>query len=165
MNPFSFKPFDEKYLEEATATMNYYVLNTTCSFFLKPISVDDMRKMLVVSSDKYQTFSVFFEEKWAGYFLIKPYNIREAYNITAEVSIYLKPDFTCKGIGKNAFQFLETFAIQKGFHSLVSIVSGENTGSIRLCNKMGYQQCGQLREVGEKFGRKIDILYFQKMLE
>jgi L-amino acid N-acyltransferase YncA len=42
------------------------------------------------------------------------------------------------------------------------VISGENNASIGLFSRMGYNKCAHLKEVGLKFGRKLDIVYYQK---
>jgi phosphinothricin acetyltransferase len=40
-----------------------------------------------------------------------------------------------------------------------------NDLSIRLHERFGFVKVGHLREVGWKFGRRIDVGYWQKLLE
>jgi L-amino acid N-acyltransferase YncA len=47
---------------------------------------------------------------------------------------------------------------------LIASISGENTASLKLMRKLGYEQCGQFKNVGEKWGRILDVVYFQKEL-
>jgi len=44
-------------------------------------------------------------------------------------------------------------------------ISGENAASLSLFRKMGYDQCAHFRRVGEKLGRVIDVIFFQRSLE
>ena len=44
-------------------------------------------------------------------------------------------------------------------------IFGENVASIRLFEKLGYKKYAHYREVGEKFGRFLDIVDYQKILE
>lgn len=79
-------------------------------------------------------------------------------------TLYLKPEFTGKGIGREAVAFIEGIAIDKKIKVLVASVSSENIASIKLCQRMGYEQCAHYREVGEKFGRILDVIDYQKIL-
>ena len=77
--------------------------------------------------------------------------------------MYLKPEFTGKGIGKIAVDFLEKVAI-KQIKVIIASISGENAASIKLFQKMGYDQCAHYKQVGEKFGRLQDIVDYEKIL-
>jgi L-amino acid N-acyltransferase YncA len=46
----------------------------------------------------------------------------------------------------------------------VASISAENTSSIRLSQQMGYEQCAHYKQVGEKFGRLVDVVEYQKIL-
>lgn len=45
---------------------------------------------------------------------------------------------------------------------LVGILCGENPASIRLMEKSGYFRCAHLKNIGEKFGRILDVVMDQK---
>lgn len=51
-----------------------------------------------------------------------------------------------------------------GIRVLVGTVCGENSAGIRLMERSGYTWRGRLRNVGEKFGRTLDVVIFQKEL-
>ncbi len=58
---------------------------------------------------------------------------------------------------------LETMA-DSGVHTAVALVALPNPGSIALHEYCGFEQVGQMREVGFKFDDWVDIAWFQKML-
>ena len=47
---------------------------------------------------------------------------------------------------------------------LMGIISGDNAGSIKLFEKAGYEKCGHFRQIGEKFGRILDVVAYQKFI-
>jgi phosphinothricin acetyltransferase len=78
------------------------------------------------------------------------------------MSIYLKPENTGKGIGAVALKYLEDSAKKAGIHVLIGTLSGENHASIRLLEKMNYVKCAHLKNIGEKFGKILDVVVYQK---
>jgi phosphinothricin acetyltransferase len=80
------------------------------------------------------------------------------------VTIYLKPEYTGKGVGSRALEFLEKVAVEKKFHVLLAIICGENEQSINLFMRRGFEKCGHYREVGRKFGRLLDVVSYQKII-
>jgi Sortase and related acyltransferases len=159
-----FVKMSEEYLPEVLAIYNYYVKNDTATFHIDLLNLEEMRPIVFFDNPKYQTFLIFKGDDLCGYVLLTQYKKREAYDGTAEVTIYLKPECTGCGIGSEALQHIENFARQANFHSLISIICGENNSSIRLFEKNGYQKCAHFKEVGQKFGRWLDVVDYQKMI-
>ena len=61
-------------------------------------------------------------------------------------------------------KMMEQVARSNGIKVLIGIISGENQPSIRLFEKCGYEKCGHYRQVGEKFGRLLDVVSYEKIL-
>jgi len=101
----------------------------------------------------------------AGFCFFTRFRVKKAYERTAELGVYFKPEFTGKGLGKEAVNFLEKEAAASGIKVLIASISGENSTSIRLAEKMGYQKCAHYQSVGEKFGRVLDVVEYQKILD
>jgi L-amino acid N-acyltransferase YncA len=164
MNDYRFIKISEVHLPEVLAIYNYYVFNTTVTFHTHLLKIEEMGEIVFFDNPKYQTFVIFKNDDLCGYVLLTQYKKREAFDSTAEVTIYLKPDNTGAGIGSLALQYIEGFARKANFHSLIAIICGENHQSIRLFEKNGYLKCAHCKEVGRKFDRWLDIVDYQKML-
>ncbi len=76
--------------------------------------------------------------------------------------MYLKEENTGKGYGVQILAFLEKTAYEKGIRSLIALICKENLMSASLFTKKGYRLAGELKEAGEKFGRLLDVVYYQK---
>jgi phosphinothricin acetyltransferase len=55
-------------------------------------------------------------------------------------------------------------AQQQGYHVLVGGIDAQNAASIQLHRKLGFQEAGTLRQVGFKFGRWLDLVFYQLVL-
>ncbi|NLU52938.1 MAG: N-acetyltransferase [Clostridiaceae bacterium] len=160
-----FEPFTDKYLDEAREIYNYYIKNTTVTFHTEEISVEEMKYILYQDDDIYVTLAILDNDEFCGYAYIGPYKKRQAYRISGEVTLYLKPGYSGKGIGSIVLETLDAHARKNGIHSLIAVICGENTASIKLFAKNGYEQCGYLKEIGIKFGRMLDVVIMQKILK
>jgi len=159
-----FEEMKEEYLSEVLPIYSYYVLNTTASFHVRIPTIEQMRQMVFFNNVKYKTFVILDNKQICGYVLITKHKDREAYDATAEVTTYLKPESIGKGLGSIALSFIEGYAKQQGIHVLLAIISGQNEASIRLCAKNGYTKCAHYKEVGQKFGQLLDIVAYQKII-
>lgn len=165
MNKISFKPLEENDLNEMLEIYTYYIKNTTATFHVDAISIEQMKKILNYNHSFYKTFVILIEDDICGYVLFTQHKKREAYNTTAEVTIYLKPDFAGKKIGGEALSFIEIEAKKAGIHALVATITNENIASLKLFERNGYFKCAEYKEIGKKFGRYLGVIAYEKILE
>ena len=154
----------DKHLKEVTDIYNYYVLNTTATWHTQVMTVDDMKHLVVSDKEKYKTFVLSADGGICGYVSVREFKPRDAYNGTAEIGIYFKENCCGKGLGNEALQHLEQHAKAAGIHVLIAMISSENDGSIRLFEKNGYFKCAHFKQVGLKFGRRLDAVAYQKIM-
>ncbi|MFA9380914.1 MAG: N-acetyltransferase family protein [Acetanaerobacterium sp.] len=160
----AFAMVSETHLPEILAIYNHYVAHSTATFHIHPLSLDEMRGLVFFPKPCYATYVMLCEGKIAGYVLLTQHKSREAYDQTAEVTIYLDNRCTGKGLGRHALAFIEDVARGNGFHVLVATICGENTSSIRLFETCGYEKCAHYKEVGMKFDRYLDLIAYEKIL-
>ena len=55
-------------------------------------------------------------------------------------------------------------ASQNNVHALIGGIDADNTGSINLHKKFGFTHVGTLPEVGFKFGRWLDLAFYELIL-
>ena len=158
------QPVEEKHIQELAAIYNYYVANTTVTFHSNKIDMDGMREILFDEDPRFPSYAIFEGNELCGYCILSHFKKREAYDSTAEVTVYLKPGYERRGIGSFAVRKLEEFAVQNGFHVLLAVVCEENKGSMALFTGLGYKKCAHYREIGIKFGRLLDVVCFQKII-
>ncbi|MFZ5987236.1 MAG: GNAT family N-acetyltransferase [Bacillota bacterium] len=161
---YIFEEIKEEHLSEVLGIYNYYVLNTTVTFNIKPLTLEEMKALVFFDDDRFKAFAITDNEEIRGYAILTRHKTREAYDNTAEVAIYLRNDCRGKGIGSAAVGFIEDLAVKNGFHVLVASICGENESSIKMFEKNGYIKCAHYREVGRKFGRWLDVVAYQKLL-
>lgn len=164
MSSVTIEELREEHLKSVLDIYNYYIVNTTSTFHGHQMSEDEMRELVFLGSDKYKSFVLKAGETVSGYVILKQYSKREAYDNTAEVTVYLKHDCIGKGLGRTASRFIEQYAKEKGIHALLAIICGENTESIRLFERSGYFKCAHYKEVGKKFGRILDVVTYEKLI-
>jgi len=159
-----FEEMREEHLDQVLQIYTHYVLNTTATFHALVPSLAEMKELVFFDNDKYKTFVILSGKAICGYVFITQHKKREAYDATAEVSIYLRPDSIGEGFGSMALLHIENYAKQQGLHVLIATICKENRDSIRLFEKNGYSQCAHYKEVGRKFGKLLDILAYQKII-
>ncbi|MDR3591334.1 MAG: GNAT family N-acetyltransferase [Negativicutes bacterium] len=165
MRQYRFDEMKEEYLDEVLAIYSYYVLHTTATFHDRVLTAGEMREIVFFDSPRYKTFVIFDDGSLCGYVFIARHKNREAYDSTAEVSVYLRPGLGGRGIGSLAIKHIEEYARSQRLHALIATICGQNGESIRLFAKNGYRQCAHYLEVGRKFGQLLDVVAYQKILD
>jgi phosphinothricin acetyltransferase len=145
---------------------NFYILNTTAVSDYEPITLEELQARLSYQTKKYKTFLVCHESEKnvVGFCFLTQFRKKPAYDSTAEIGIYLKPEHTGKKLGQSMIRFLEEYAKQNHIEVIIASISGENSPSIRLFEKMGYEQCAHYKQVSRKFDRRIDLMCYEKIL-
>lgn len=142
----------------------WYILNSTATFHTEPVRDEGLLDFLYINHPRYKSYLILQEGDLAGYCFLTAHKKRQAYDRTAEVTVYLDPEVRGRGIGRVALDHLETAARSVGLQNLVGVISGDNIGSIRLFEKSGYEKCAHFKNVGEKFGMVLDVVAYQKEL-
>lgn len=101
-----------------------------------------------------------------GYAYAAPWRERSAYRHSVEVSIYLDPKTQGKGIGTKLYQKLfDILSNGNRVHAAMAGIALPNEVSIALHEKFGMHKVAHLSEVGFKFGRWIDVAYWQRLFK
>ena len=148
-----------------TAIYNEAILKTTATFDLEPKSEADREQWLTARSSRHPVIVAVLDGAVVGWASLAPWAERAAYADSAEPACYVFEQHRGRGIGRQLYSEIITLAEQHGFHTLLARVTAESTASIQLHELFGFECVGKLREVGRKFGRLLDVLILQKLLD
>lgn len=145
---------------------NYYVARSTCTYQLEPEAMEAREAWFRAHpSDKYPVTVAEVDGQVVGWGSLSKFRDRAAYDPTVEASIYIRHDFHRRGLGRALLEDLIQRARMIGFHSLVGGASADQTASVALQESMGFQRVAHFKEVGYKFGQRLDVVFFQLMLK
>ncbi len=150
-------------LPSLLAIYNYEIEHGTATFDLNPKTLEERQKWFDLhSGGKYLLLVAEEDGEAVGYASLSPYREWEAYVQTVELSIYVDAAHRRKGIGDQLMQAILDYARQReDIYTVVSVITGDNEKSIRMHKKYGFEDCGRLKEVGMKFGRRLDVVNLQ----
>ncbi|MDQ2918376.1 MAG: N-acetyltransferase family protein [Verrucomicrobiota bacterium] len=147
-----------------TELLNHYVENSTATFITEPQTVADRMAWFEQRSEKHPAVAVESDGKLIGWGALSPHNLRGGYRHSADVSVYLHPDFQRRGIGRALLSDLIERARTIGYHVLVAGCCAESASSIALHESLGFVRIGTFREIGRKFDRWLDVVYLELLL-
>ena len=144
---------------------NHYVRDTVVTFEEVPVSVPEMAQRIEDVTDRFPW--IVWEEKGAvlGYAYAALWQKRSAYRHTAESTVYLGPAHLGRGIGAALYRELIGGLRPLDVRCVVGGIALPNPGSVALHEKLGFRKIGVFPAVGRKFGRWIDVGYWQLMLD
>ena len=93
-----------------------------------------------------------------------PWKARSGYRFAAEISIYLAPAQTRRGFGSALYTRLLENLRARNVHCAIGGAALPNPASVALHERLGFTKVAHFRENGFKFGRWIDVAYWQRML-
>ena len=90
--------------------------------------------------------------------------VATAYRCTADLSIYVDRACRGSGVGQKLYAEIERLGRERGIENLISIITSDNEGSLRFHRKNGFTEIGVMPAVAFKFGKYLDVSFFQKHL-
>ena len=88
-----------------------------------------------------------------------------AYKYTVEHSIYVHQAHRGKGLGRELLLQLIEAARERQVHVMVGGIDAANAASIALHQQLGFEPAGTVRQAGYKFGRWLDLAFYQRILD
>jgi L-amino acid N-acyltransferase len=142
---------------------NEAVRTTTATFDTEPRDPRAHRRWMAAHAEPYSVLVAERGGRVVGWASLSAWSDRRAYDGTAEVSEYVEAAHRGHGIGRAMLERLLREADRRGFHTLIARVADGNRASLRLHRAFGFRRIGVMREVGFKFGRRIDVHLLQRM--
>lgn len=144
---------------------NYAVLNTTATYDINPRDDKYFADMLSEHTCKYLLAVYEDNGDIIGYVALSQFSRRDAYDITAELSVYVKADCQNKHIGTQLMEYALSYAqTENRFLTIVSLITSDNEHSIYLHKKFGFEFGGKIKNAGFKFNRMLGVDIYYKNL-
>jgi L-amino acid N-acyltransferase YncA len=150
-----------------TAIHNALIPTTTIEWTDALHTVEDRRRWLAAKRDGGFPVLVAVEDDvlgWGAYGEFRDATRWPGYRFTVEHSIHVRGDVQGRGVGRLLLEALVAHARDAGKRVLVAAIDGENERSIAFHERHGFAHVGRLPGVGEKFGRRLDLVLMQRNL-
>lgn len=148
------------------AIYNHYIAETIVTFEEEPVDAAEMWQR--VEEVRAQSFPWLVAEQdgaVAGYAYATRWKVRRGYRFSAEISVYLAPERIGRGLGSVLYARLITLLRERGLHAVIGGIALPNDASIALHERLGFRKVAHFEQTGWKFGRWIDVAYFELILD
>lgn len=145
---------------------NPYITDTVVTFEEEEITAADFRQRIAKVSAEGLPWFVAEDTSGnvLGYAYATKWRDRFSFRFSVEVTAYLSPDSTGKGVGSKLYQALFDELKRKNIHSAIAGITIPNEASIALHEKFSMEKVAHFKEVGLKFNRWLDVGYWQTTL-
>jgi L-amino acid N-acyltransferase YncA len=140
---------------------NYYIQHTHHTFETEPLGAEEMRQRIEETSADYPYLVADEEGEILGYAYATRFRLRQAYEYSAEVSIYVKNDAKQKKVGTQLYVKLFDELAETDVHAIMAGISLPNHASVVFHERLGFEKVAHFKEVGYKLGRWIDVGYWE----
>jgi len=150
--------------EEINAIYNYYVRTSAATFQVDNETVEERVEELRTRPENQPLIVLEADHAIVGWGALSPFRSRCAYRATIELTVYVRHDCHRQGYGRVVAEDLIERARSSAYHTVLAVCCEESVGMIRMLDSLGFKVAGRLREVGSKFGRRLDVVYLQLLL-
>jgi len=158
------------YASHAAAILDIFndaILNSTALYEYKVRTDETMRNWFAAkTAGNFPVIGLVNpQQQLVGFASYGTFRAWAAYKYSVEHSVYIHKDYRGKGLGPILLQELIRLAREQQYHTMIGGIDIANTGSIRLHERMGFQHAGTIRQAAFKFGRWLDLGFYQLLLE
>ena len=141
-----------------------YVRDTVITFELETPTPAEYQKRVAAISGFYPYLAHESGGRITGYAYASRYHEREGYRYDASVSVYLRPEFQGRGIGRRLYTALFALLKAQGLRIAYAGITLPNARSERMHAAFGFETVGVYRRSGRKQDRWLDVVWMEKFL-
>jgi L-amino acid N-acyltransferase YncA len=143
---------------------NHYIATTVVTFEEAAVCAADMTARVaeisaaqlpwLVAQSSAGVNGFAYASRWKG---------RCAYRYSVESTVYLEPAAVGRGLGLALYSTLLARLQELRCHAVIGGIALPNQASVALHEKLGMRKVAHFAEVGFKFGRWVDVGYWQRV--
>ncbi|MTV17045.1 MULTISPECIES: GNAT family N-acetyltransferase [Bradyrhizobium] len=160
------RPATEQDIPAITAIFNEAVANSNAIWTEKQDSdAERLAWMKARQALGYPVLVAVEETTVLGYGTFGDFRAFPGYRYSVEHSVYIHADHRGRGLGRIIVDELIAAATALGKHVMIAGIDGGNPASLRLHAQAGFVEVARMPEVGRKFGRWLDLVFMQRLLD
>ncbi len=138
-----------------------FIEDTVITFEYEVPTLSEFSKRMANIQKKYPWLVCEVNDSIIGYAYASQFNERAAYAWSVDFSVYIKPEYHNKKIGKALYTALSQLLRLQGYCNAYTGVTLPNIKSEGLHESFGFKPVGVYHNVGYKFGNWYDVKWFE----
>ena len=155
---------DENDCGDILAIYAPYIENTSVTFEVEVPRPEDFLVRFRKIKSRYPYLAAEAGGRIVGYAYAAELMERAAYQWNAALSVYLRDDFSGRGLGSALYRALIEFLKLQNFQNVYGVVTLPNPASVRLHQRFGFRPVGHYEKAGYKCGAWHDVMFFEKRI-
>jgi phosphinothricin acetyltransferase len=143
---------------------NHYVFHSTCTYQETSEPMESRRAWFSGHGARHPVTVAEVDGKVVGWGALSAYHARSAYRNTVENSVYIHHEFHRRGIGTIILKDLIERSRMIGHRAIIAAIDVDQTGSVGLHEKFGFEKVGHFKQLGFKFERWLDVVYMELLV-
>lgn len=152
-------------VSDITDMLNDAIATTTATFETTPRPLGEQQAWFEQHDEDTPILVATRDNQVIGWASLSPWSDHCASADTVEISIYVHKAHQGQGIGKHLAHAIIQHAKTRNHHSILARVTQGNTASLHLLQHLGFNPIGTMKEVGIKFGNRLDVHLLQCLLK
>lgn len=137
---------------------NDAILHSTALWTDDPVDRRDRETWFLHQKNNGQPILVAeIDDEVAGYASYGYWRAKYGFRFSVENSVYVREQFQGRGVGRALMVELIQHAKDHGYHVMVADIEAGNVASIALHERLGFVLEGNVKQLGFKFGRWLDL--------
>lgn len=157
---YTFEDVTEQHRDGILQVFNHYVLNDFAAFPTRPVGPEFFDRFQAITRNL-PFIVIKANDTVVGFACLHWYHPADAFDSTVEISYFILPDHTGRGLATRILERFKRFAREKGIRVILASISSRNEGSIRFHEKHGFRPCGHFENIGRKFGKDFGVVWMQ----
>jgi phosphinothricin acetyltransferase len=151
---------------EILAIFNESIANSTALYDYQPRTMANMETWFETKrKGNFPVIGAFDTDgKLTGFASYGTFRAWPAYKYSIEHSVYVRKENRGQGLGKLLLCEIVEAAKKQEYHTIIGVIDAANETSIQLHRRAGFSECAHIQQAGYKFGRWLDVVYYQLML-
>ena len=156
----------EAHAEAILAILDEEIVSSTALDEYQPRTLDSMADWFATKeAHRYPVIGALGEDgALLGFASYGTFRDRPAYKYSVEHSVYVHKDHRRHGLGRGLTERLHQRRPRAAVPRHDGGIDLANSGSIALHEKLGFVHAGTIRQAGFKFGRWLDLVFYQLLL-
>jgi L-amino acid N-acyltransferase YncA len=141
---------------------NDVVTNTTAIYDERPSTLEERQAWFEARTQSFPVLVGELNGELVGFSTFGEWRSRWGYRFTVEHSVHVRADCRGKGFGRQLIEALFPRAAAMNVHMMMAHIDSAAAASLRLHEKLGFQNVGTFREVGKMHGGWLSVVAMQK---